>query len=96
MAEGAAGGGARGRSALKALGPEAWPDPPPLQEELLRAPRPLHSLLRGGQVIARGSAARGWTRSYDVAGLSPFKRGDDLDEGEAERLRAAMASELGA
>jgi formamidopyrimidine-DNA glycosylase len=79
--------------ALKALGPEAWPDPPPLQE-LLRAPRPLHSLLRDQQVIA--GIGRTWVDEIlNVARLSPFKRGDDLDEGEAERLRAAMASELG-
>jgi formamidopyrimidine-DNA glycosylase len=79
--------------ALKALGPEAWPDPPPLQE-LLRAPRPLHSLLRDQQVIA--GIGRTWVDEIlNVARLSPFKRGDDLDEGEAERLRAAMAAELG-
>ena len=35
--------------ALAGLGPEAWPDPPPLRE-LLDAPRPLHSLLRDQQV----------------------------------------------
>jgi formamidopyrimidine-DNA glycosylase len=79
--------------ALKALGPEAWPDPPPLQE-LLRAPRPLHSLLRDQQVVA--GIGRTWVDEIlNVARLSPFKRGDDLDEDEAERLRAAMTTELG-
>jgi formamidopyrimidine-DNA glycosylase len=79
--------------ALKGLGPEAWPDPPPLQE-LLRAPRPLHSLLRDQQVIA--GIGRTWVDEIlNVARLSPFKRGDDLDDDEAERLRAALAAELG-
>ncbi len=31
----------------------------------------------------------------NVARLSPFKRGDDLDDDEAERLREAMIGELG-
>ena len=79
--------------ALQGLGPEAWPDPPPLQE-LLHAPRPLHSLLRDQQVIA--GIGRTWVDEIlNVARLSPFKRGDDLDDDEAERLRAAMAAELG-
>ncbi len=78
--------------ALAGLGPEAWPDPPPLQE-LLRAPRPLHSLLRDQQVIT--GIGRTWVDEIlNVARLSPFKRGDDLDEGEAERLRAAMVGEM--
>ena len=79
--------------ALQALGPEAWPDPPPLRE-LLDAPRPLHSLLRDQQVIT--GIGRTWVDEIlNVARLSPFKRGDDLSEEEAEALRAAMVSELG-
>jgi formamidopyrimidine-DNA glycosylase len=79
--------------ALADLGPEAWPDPPPLRE-LLDAPRPLHSLLRDQQVIT--GIGRTWVDEIlNVARLSPFKRGDDLSEEEAEALRAAMASELG-
>jgi formamidopyrimidine-DNA glycosylase len=75
------------------LGPEAWPDPPPLRQ-LLDAPRPLHSLLRDQQVIA--GIGRTWVDEIlNVARLSPFKRGDDLSDEEAEALRAAMASELG-
>src|SRR5690349_12805198 len=35
---------------LAELGPEAWPDPPPL-EELLDEPRPLYALLRDQHVI---------------------------------------------
>jgi formamidopyrimidine-DNA glycosylase len=79
--------------ALASLGPEAWPDPPPLRE-LLEAPRPLHSLLRDQQVIA--GIGRTWVDEIlNVARLSPFKRGDDLDDDEAERLRDAMVAELG-
>jgi formamidopyrimidine-DNA glycosylase len=79
--------------ALVHLGPEAWPDPPPLRE-LLDAPRPLHSLLRDQGVIA--GIGRTWVDEIlNVAKLSPFKRGDDLSDDEAEALRAAMASELG-
>ena len=79
--------------ALQGLGPEAWPDPPPLRE-LLDAPRPLHSLLRDQQVVA--GIGRTWVDEIlNVARLSPFKRGDDLDDDEAERLRDAMVSELG-
>ena len=78
---------------LSGLGPEAWPDPPPLRE-LLDAPRPLHSVLRDQQVIA--GIGRTWVDEIlNVARLSPFKRGDDLSDEEAEALRAAMASELG-
>ena len=78
---------------LAKLGPEAWPDPPPLRE-LLDAPRPLHSLLRDQQVIT--GIGRTWVDEIlNVARLSPFKRGDDLSGDEAEALRAAMVSELG-
>jgi formamidopyrimidine-DNA glycosylase len=77
---------------LRSLGPEAWPDPPPLAE-LLAAPRPLHSLLRDQQVIA--GIGRTWVDEIlHAAKLSPFKRGDDLDEREAARLRDACVSEL--
>ena len=79
--------------ALASLGPEAWPDPPPLRE-LLAAPRPLHSLLRDQQDVA--GIGRTWVDEIlNVARLSPFKRGDDLDDDEADRLRDAMVSELG-
>jgi len=79
--------------ALQGLGPEAWPDPPPLRE-LLDAPRPLHTLLRDQQVIT--GIGRTWVDEIlNVARLSPFKRGDDLSDEEAEALRDAMVSELG-
>src|SRR3954468_13050847 len=79
--------------ALKTLGPEAWPDPPAL-EELLAVPRPLHSLLRDQQVIA--GIGRTWVDEIlHAAKLSPFKRGDDLSAREAGALREAMIAELG-
>ena len=79
--------------ALARLGPEAWPDPPALGP-LMKAPRPLHSLLRDQQVIA--GIGRTWVDEIlNVAKLSPFKRGDDLSDAEAEALRGAMVSELG-
>ena len=82
-----------GDESLAGLGPEAWPDPPPLRE-LLDAPRPLHTLLRDQQVIT--GIGRTWVDEIlNVAKLSPFKRGDDLDDDEADALRAATVSELG-
>ncbi len=79
--------------ALATLGPEAWPDPPPL-EELLSAPRPLHTLLRDQRTIS--GIGRSWVDEILwQAMLSPYKRGVDLDEGEAERLREAVIETLG-
>jgi formamidopyrimidine-DNA glycosylase len=84
--------GLEAEESLKTLGPEAWPDPPELGETLA-SPRPLHSLLRDQQVIA--GIGRTWVDEIlNVARLSPFKRGDDLDDDEAGRLRDAMVSEL--
>src|ERR1700742_4224215 len=85
--------GLEAEESLRTLGPEAWPDPPAL-EELLDVPRPLHSLLRDQQVIA--GIGRTWVDEIlHCAKLSPFKRGDDLSPREADALRAAMVSELG-
>ena len=68
--------------AVATLGPEAWPAPPPLAE-LLDAPRPLHTLLRDQRVIA--GIGRSWADEIlHAARLSPFKRGSDLSEDEAE------------
>jgi formamidopyrimidine-DNA glycosylase len=81
-------------AALAALGPEAWPDPPPFQE-LLTDPRPLHSLLRDQRVIA--GIGRSWVDEIlHAARLSPFKRADDLTPAEAQRLREATIDRLGA
>jgi formamidopyrimidine-DNA glycosylase len=80
--------------ALAKLGPEAWPEPGSLKE-LLDAPRPLHALLRDQRTIA--GIGRSWVDEILwEARLSPYKRGADLDEEEAERLRGAIVSTLGA
>jgi formamidopyrimidine-DNA glycosylase len=80
--------------ALASLGPEAWPVVPPLAE-ILDAPRPLHSLLRDQHAIA--GIGRSWVDEILwSAQLSPFKRGEDLDEDERELLAAAIAQTLGA
>ena len=58
------------------------------------APRPLHTLLRDQRVIA--GIGRSWVDEILwTAKLSPFKRGDDLDEDEAAALRAAIVETLG-
>jgi formamidopyrimidine-DNA glycosylase len=78
---------------IAALGPEAWPDPPPLRR-LLDQPRPLHGLLRDQQVIA--GIGRSWVDEIlHAARLSPFRRGADLDDHEADLLRGAIVAELG-
>jgi formamidopyrimidine-DNA glycosylase len=78
--------------AVASLGPEAWPDPPALGP-LLDEPRPLHSLLRDQHVVA--GIGRSWVDEIlHAAQLSPFKRGDDLSDGEAEALRAATVATL--
>jgi formamidopyrimidine-DNA glycosylase len=79
---------------LAKLGPEAWPDPPPLRE-LLDAPRPLHTMLRDQRTIA--GIGRSWVDEILwEARLSPYKRGADLEDGEAQRLREAIVGTLGA
>jgi formamidopyrimidine-DNA glycosylase len=79
--------------AVATLGPEAWPEPPPLPE-LLDAPRPLHALLRDQRVIA--GIGRSWADEIlHAAKLSPFKRGSDLSAEEAETLRGAIGAVLG-
>ncbi|HEV7459517.1 MAG TPA: DNA-formamidopyrimidine glycosylase family protein [Solirubrobacteraceae bacterium] len=79
--------------ALAALGPEAWPEPPPF-EELLTEPRPLHSLLRDQHVLT--GIGRSWVDEILwSAQLSPFKRADDLVPLEAQRLREATVERLG-
>jgi formamidopyrimidine-DNA glycosylase len=81
--------------ALTALGPEAWPDPGgwELMKELLDAPRPLHTLLRDQRVIA--GIGRSWVDEILWrAELSPYKRGADLSDSEAETLRVASVEAL--
>jgi formamidopyrimidine-DNA glycosylase len=78
---------------IATLGPEAYPDPPELGP-LLDAPRPLHGLLRDQRVIA--GIGRSWVDEIlHTARLSPFKRGSELSDEEAGRLREAIVSELG-
>jgi formamidopyrimidine-DNA glycosylase len=78
---------------LAELGPEAWPDPPPFGE-LLDVPRPLHGLLRDQHVIA--GIGRSWVDEIlHTAQLSPFKRGSELSDEEADRLREAIVARLG-
>jgi formamidopyrimidine-DNA glycosylase len=79
--------------AVATLGPEAWPEPPGDLAERLAAPRPLHSMLRDQRVIT--GIGRTWVDEIlHAARLSPFKRGDDLSEHEADALREAIAGEL--
>ncbi|MBV8997736.1 MAG: DNA-formamidopyrimidine glycosylase [Solirubrobacterales bacterium] len=78
---------------LAELGPEAWPDPPDFGE-LLDQPRPLYALLRDQHVIA--GIGRSWVDEIlHTAMVSPFKRGSDLDEDEARRLRETTIQVLG-
>jgi formamidopyrimidine-DNA glycosylase len=82
--------------ALATLGPEAWPDPGGSErvQELLDAPRPLHTLLRDQRTIA--GIGRSWVDEILwVARLSPYKRGSDLDADGAQRLRDAIVETLG-
>ena len=79
--------------ALASLGPEAWPDQPPLGE-LLDAPRPLHALLRDQHVIA--GIGRSWVDEILWRSeLSPYKRGSDLGEEELGRLQEQIPQTLG-
>ncbi|HEY0516875.1 MAG TPA: DNA-formamidopyrimidine glycosylase family protein [Solirubrobacteraceae bacterium] len=82
--------------AVAKLGPEAWPDPGSAAQlqELLDAPRPLHTLLRDQRTIA--GIGRSWVDEILwEAKLSPYKRGSDLDAQEAATLREAIVSTLG-
>ena len=79
---------------IAALGPEAWPDPPDLQQLLSDTPRPLYAALRDQHVIA--GIGRSWVDEIlHAAKISPFKRGADLDPEEASRLRDATIGQLG-
>ena len=79
--------------ALSTLGPEAWPKVLQL-EELLDAPRPLHTLLRDQHTIA--GIGRSWVDEILwSAMLSPFKRAGDLEGEEYARLAEAISQTLG-
>jgi formamidopyrimidine-DNA glycosylase len=78
---------------LATLGPEAWPDSPPMAS-VLDAPRPLYALLRDQRVIA--GIGRSWVDEIlHAAKLSPFKRGSELSLEDAERLRQTTVKRLG-
>ena len=81
--------------ALATLGPDAWPDPPPLRELLAeQGARPLHAVLRDQRVLA--GIGRSWVDEILwTAELSPFKRGDDLTDEDDAALREAMVACLG-
>jgi len=81
---------------VAALGPEAWPEPPGVEEfrALLAEPRPLYTLLRDQHVIA--GIGRSWSDEIlHSAKLSPFKRGADLSEADATVLRTSILERLG-
>ncbi len=85
--------GLKHEETLLTLGPEAYPEPPPLGP-LLDAPRPLHGLLRDQRVIA--GIGRSWVDEIlHAAKLSPFKRGSELSDEDAVRLREAIVEQLG-
>ncbi len=78
---------------IATLGPEAWPDPPPLGP-LLNAARPLHTVLRDQRVIA--GIGRSWVDEILwAARLSPFKRAGDLSEPETAALEQTIVGTLG-
>jgi len=87
--------GLKADETLAHLGPEAWPDPPPLRDPLVaQGARPLHSVLRDQSVIT--GIGRTWVDEIlHAARMSPFKRGDELTDAEAGSLREAVAGELG-
>jgi len=81
--------------ALATLGPDAWPDPPPLAELLKpQGARPLQAVLRDQRVIA--GIGRSWVDEILwLAKLSPFARGKDLSPDAEAALREAMLAKLG-
>jgi formamidopyrimidine-DNA glycosylase len=79
-----------GDEMVATLGPEAWPAPPPdVFARLIDQSRHLHPLLRDQRTIA--GIGRSWVDEILwEAGLSPFKRGAELDGEEVDRLHAAL------
>jgi formamidopyrimidine-DNA glycosylase len=82
--------------AIASLGPEAWPEPPEDLAALLKpvGARPLQAALRDQKVIT--GIGRSWVDEILwTAKLSPFKRANELDAGEAAALRSAILERLG-
>jgi formamidopyrimidine-DNA glycosylase len=78
--------------AIATLGPEAWPEMPPLAD-LLDASRPLHTVLRDQHAIA--GIGRSWVDEILwEAKLSPFKRAGDLSAEETAALEGAIVGVL--
>jgi formamidopyrimidine-DNA glycosylase len=77
---------------ISTLGPEAWPQCPPLAG-LLDAARPLHAVLRDQHTIA--GIGRSWVDEILWrAKLSPFKRAGEMGEGETAKLQRAIEQTL--
>jgi formamidopyrimidine-DNA glycosylase len=72
------------------LGPEAWPAPPLAEfAAAIDKPRHLHPLLRHQKDIS--GIGRSWVDEILwEARLSPFKKGNELDEAEVEQLHDAL------
>lgn len=82
--------------AVATLGPDAWPAPPlEAFSELIAQPRHLHPLLRDQRTIA--GIGRSWVDEILwTAGLSPFRKGSELEQEGVERLWRACDDVLGA
>lgn len=77
---------------IATLGPEAWPEPPPLAD-VLDASRPLHTVLRDQHAIA--GIGRSWVDEILwEAKLSPFRRAGDLSVEETATLEQAVVGTL--
>jgi formamidopyrimidine-DNA glycosylase len=77
---------------IATLGPEAWPQCPPLAG-LLDAARPLHAVLRDQHTIA--GIGRSWVDEILwQAKLSPFKRAGEMSEAETAGLQRAIEQTL--
>ena len=86
-------GALEAEESLARLGPEAWPSAPADLGERLEGARPLHAALRDQHVIA--GIGRSWVDEILWnAGLSPFKRGGDLEPEELARLATAIVTTL--
>jgi formamidopyrimidine-DNA glycosylase len=76
---------------LATLGPEAWPDPPPMT--VLPPRRTLRGALRDQRVIA-GIGRRWADEVLWEARIAPLRRAGDLDDDERAALREAIRSRL--
>ena len=78
--------------AIAKLGPDAWPEPVPV-EAVTTTDRPLYSLLRDQRTLA--GIGRSWVDEILwAARLSPFKRAADLSEEQAQTLISSIHETL--